>query len=471
MRYWTQILAAIGAGLGFLALGNAVGYATIALPQLSKEQNSSLQFSEDSGSWFASIQWICGFLFAPFGGALSGKLGRRKMILIFLPLVLIGWLIIGFAQNRLLLFLGRIITSAFTAFYTSSIGAFIAETAHPRIRERLVIIPPFFLGSGMLITWTSGYFFDWRTVAFSATIPILLACIFMFFSHETPFWLVENDQEELAQISLEFYRGQEYGVADELQEMLKHRDSKRELQESTNLMWVAKRMCSMAYLKPFVCSGLGFIMNALSGSDIVLVYMVLILEETGLDVSTNEAFLTLAPVIVGVARLIGSLLSLVLIKICSPKILFTACQIVGLLGFIVIGIFAYLHQFHYIDPSLKWTPLAAIVAVMTKQAIGTLPVLHMMVNESYPTEFRTLAISVTESKFLLICAIVTKTFPDLKNLCGLYGALGCYAFMHVFSILWGLLLIRDNRGKSLVKVEKELEQIDDTGGPANSRAC
>ena len=51
MRYWTQILAAIGAGLGFLALGNAVGYATIALPQLSKEQNSSLQFSEDSGSW------------------------------------------------------------------------------------------------------------------------------------------------------------------------------------------------------------------------------------------------------------------------------------------------------------------------------------------------------------------------------------------------------------------------------------
>jgi len=46
MRYWTQVLAAIGAGLGFLALGNDVGYATIALPQLSKEQNSSLQFSE-----------------------------------------------------------------------------------------------------------------------------------------------------------------------------------------------------------------------------------------------------------------------------------------------------------------------------------------------------------------------------------------------------------------------------------------
>ena len=458
MRYWTQLFGAIGAGLGFLALGNAVGYATIALPKLTKEPNSSIRLNEDSGSWFAVILWICGFLFAPFGGALSGKLGRRKMVLIFLPFVLAGWLIIGLATNGLMLFLGRTTTAVFTAFYTSSIGVFIAETAHPSIRERLVIIPAFFLGSGMLMGWMVGYFFDWRIVAFSASIPIILTLVFLAFSHETPFWLVENGQEGLARKSLEFYRGKHCDVDDELQEMIQKRDSKREHQDSTNFIWIVKRMCSMTFLKPFAGAGLGFIMNALSGSDILLVYMVSILEETGLDLNTT--LLNLAPVIVGVVRLIGSLLSFVLIKTVSPKTLFNACQVVGLLGFVTIGIFAYLHEYHTIPWYLKWTPLVSTVAVITKQAVGTIPVLNVLGNESYPTELRTLAISVTESGFLLIGAIVTKTFPDLKNGLGLPSAIGCYALMHVLSIIWGYFFIKDNRGKSLVKVEEEILEKD-----------
>ena len=459
MRYLTQLLGSIGAGLGFLALGNAVGYATIALPKLTKEPNLSIRLNEDSGSWFAVVLWICGFLFAPFGGALSGKLGRRKMVLIFLPFVLAGWLIIGFAQNGFMLFLGRTTTAVFTAFYTSSIGVFIAETAHPSIRERLVIIPAFFLGSGMLMVWMVGYFFDWRIVAFSASIPITLTLGFLAFCHETPFWLVENGQEDSARKSLEFYRGNHFDVNDELQEMIQKRDSKREHQDSTNFIWILKRMCSMTFLKPFAGAGLGYFMNALSGSDILLVYMVSILEEAGLDVNTT--LLNLAPVIVGVVRLIGSLLSFVLIKIVSPKTLFNTCQVVGLLGFVIIGILAYLHECNTILPwYLKWTPLLSIVAVITKQAVGTLPVLNVLANESYPTELRTLAISVTESGFLLIGAIVTKTFPDLKNGFGLPFAIGCYALMHVLSIIWGYFFIKDNRGKSLVRVEEEILDKD-----------
>jgi len=95
-----------------------------------------------------------------------------------------------------------------------------------------------------------------------------------------------------------------------------------------------------------------------------------------------------------------------------------------------------------------------------QQAVGTLPVLNMLGNESYPTELRTLAISVTESGFLLIGSIVTKTFPDIKKAFGMYGAICCFALMHAFSILWGHFMIRDNRGKSLVKVENETELIE-----------
>ena len=312
MRYWTQIYGALGASLAFLALGNAVGYATIALPQLSEEPNSKVRLSENAGSWFAAILWTCGCIFAPFGGALSGKLGRRRMVQIFLPFVLVGWLILGLAQNRLMLFLGRTTTAVFTAFYTSSIGAYIAETAHPSIRERLVIIPALFMGLGMLMDWIIGYFCSWRIVAFATLVPNVLAFIALTFSHETPFWLIENGKEELAEKSLKFFRGENCDVSEELQEIIKKRDLKRENTGSNDFKWILKRMFSRAFLRPYAGAGLGYVVNALSGSDILLVYMILILKGSGLDL--DRSLLELAPIIIGVVRIIGAGLKTLLIS-------------------------------------------------------------------------------------------------------------------------------------------------------------
>ena len=90
MRQWTQILGAISASLGLLLMGNCIGFMTIALPQLQSENDPEIKFSENLGSWLASVVWICGLCITPFGGLLSGKLGRRSVIIYFTPFVLIG---------------------------------------------------------------------------------------------------------------------------------------------------------------------------------------------------------------------------------------------------------------------------------------------------------------------------------------------------------------------------------------------
>ena len=63
------------------------------------------------GSLFASLFWMVGLICSPTGGFLSGWLGRRKIIMFTAPLIAIGWIVIGFAQNKIMLYLGRIITS------------------------------------------------------------------------------------------------------------------------------------------------------------------------------------------------------------------------------------------------------------------------------------------------------------------------------------------------------------------------
>ena len=92
-------------------LSALLGFTTIALPQLKNETNIELMFDENESSWFASIFWIVGIFCSPIGGMLSGWLGRRKFVLIGTPFVLCGWLIIGFAQTKMMIFAGRIIQS------------------------------------------------------------------------------------------------------------------------------------------------------------------------------------------------------------------------------------------------------------------------------------------------------------------------------------------------------------------------
>ena len=157
MRYSTQILGAIASSTGMLIFGNSVGFATIALPQLLNESDPNVQMDQNLGSWFASILWICGLFLAPLGGILSGKLGRRTVILYFSPLVLLGWILMGVAYNHYMIFTARIITTSCVYIFVSSLGVYISETVEPSIRSTLVILPVCFVASGQFLVWLLGY--------------------------------------------------------------------------------------------------------------------------------------------------------------------------------------------------------------------------------------------------------------------------------------------------------------------------
>ena len=95
-------------------LGALLGYTTIALPQWKNETNIELRFDDNESSLYASSIFLIGIICSPIGGILSGWLGRRKLVLVATPLVICGWLITGFAQNKIMLFVGRIISGGKT---------------------------------------------------------------------------------------------------------------------------------------------------------------------------------------------------------------------------------------------------------------------------------------------------------------------------------------------------------------------
>ena len=132
MSKWPQIFSSLVVSLIFFNHFSLNGYATQALPQLKNETNMEVNLDEYEGSMFAAILWITGIIVSPLGGVASAWLGRKKIFIITTPILISGWIIIGLAQKKIMLFIGRIITSSAAGFSVPSTVAYISETAHPR---------------------------------------------------------------------------------------------------------------------------------------------------------------------------------------------------------------------------------------------------------------------------------------------------------------------------------------------------
>ena len=98
-----QVVGALTASLVNASVGVLVGYAAIALPELKLDKIQA--------SWFASLDLFSCMIFAPVGGLLSGWLGRKKIMMAFSPLAVIGWVLIANQTTEWMLFSGRLLSS------------------------------------------------------------------------------------------------------------------------------------------------------------------------------------------------------------------------------------------------------------------------------------------------------------------------------------------------------------------------
>ena len=159
-------------------------------------------------------------------------------------------------------------------------------------------MPAFFMAFGMLLVWTLGYIFTWRMTAFLSIIPAVLLMILLTPLPETPYWLIEDEKFLQARKALQFFRGKNFDVEEELQEIQKKHESKKSQITQKSWKFTLKRIFSSAFFKPFSCVGILYVIGTWTGFNSLIVYMVTILEETGSNIDPH-----LAPIIVGCMRL------------------------------------------------------------------------------------------------------------------------------------------------------------------------
>ena len=421
------------------SLGILLGFATVALPQL--------KLNEDESSWFASIDLFCLMVFAPLGGALSGWLGRKKILMIFSPVAALGWLLIAQSKTITILFVGRFLSSVALASMLASPNVYISETAHPDIRATLASLPGFADSIGISSIWILGHFVSWRTIAYFAILPFCLLFPTFCFLPETPYWLVENGLEEPAQKSLQFFRSSVYYDIDQEMSDIQQKYLEKKVKMKSQSF---QRILSPAFLKPFTCIGIINVLTILAGFAVLANYVSEFMTESGSDIDP-----TIGPMVIGWMRLVIALIVPFFVQKMNPKISFSIGQFIKASAMLVIAIYFHL-LIHApeVTKNVTWIPMVMFILQFCVRSIAIMPVLYSLLGELFPTDIRTLSVGIIQSLEFGSAALIVKMYPDMKHVMGMYGICYLYASLGFCNSFWGYCTIPDNRSKSLIEIEE-----------------
>ncbi|KAG8336497.1 hypothetical protein J6590_043061 [Homalodisca vitripennis] len=158
----------------------AVCYITIdhekaaALPQVHVIAHVQIPSSQHL------LNLIPGIIFGvqPLGSVLSGYLSevlgrKRSMMLVAVP-QLIGWLLMYFSQDLLMIYISGFMMGFSIGFMEAPSLSYVGEICQPHLRANMCSLTSLNVPLGYLVMYLLGTILDWRTTALcSAAMPIL----------------------------------------------------------------------------------------------------------------------------------------------------------------------------------------------------------------------------------------------------------------------------------------------------------
>lgn len=218
---WPQYAAGLSAAGGAFAIGAAVGWSAPATPRLVDEGQYFPIISGEM-SWIASIITLgCAISCLPIGYFMK-KFGRKwTMMSLVIPFT-IGWCLVIWAQNFMMMMFGRFILGLAGGAFCVSAPQYSAEIAEKEIRGTIGSFFQLLIIAGVLFVYCIGPFMElfWTNII-CGLLPLVFAAIF-FFMPESPVYFIIEKRDEDAEKSFKWLRGSSYNPRNEVEELKKN---------------------------------------------------------------------------------------------------------------------------------------------------------------------------------------------------------------------------------------------------------
>lgn len=276
---FVYVLSAFSALGGFL-FGYDTGVVSGAMLLLRRQLGLSALWQEllVSGTVGAAA------LAALAGGYLNGALGRRPCILLASFLFTIGAVVMGVASSKETLLGGRIVVGLGIGIASMTVPVYIAESAPPHLRGRLVTINTLFITGGQFCAAVIDGAFSylakdgWRYMLGLSAIPAIIQFFGFLFLPESPRWLIQKGQTQKARRVLSQIRGNQ--TIDEEYDSIKNSIEEEEKEGGAGP--VIYRMLMYPPTRRALIVGCGLQMfQQLAGINTVMYYSATILQMSG----------------------------------------------------------------------------------------------------------------------------------------------------------------------------------------------
>jgi MFS family permease len=195
------------------------------------------------------------------------KFGRKwTMLGLVLPFI-IGWALVIWAQNFVMLLIGRFVIGLAGGAFCVSAPQYSAEIAEKEIRGIVGTFFQLLIIAGILFAYIIGAFLSvfWASVI-GGVIPLVFAAIF-FFMPESPVYLVIEKRESDAIKSYKWLRGESYNPQEEIDEL------KQDLLERTQNNVSLKEVFGRRATRKALIIGFGLMFfQQMSGINVVVFY-------------------------------------------------------------------------------------------------------------------------------------------------------------------------------------------------------
>lgn len=380
---------------------------------------------------------------AAFGGVPADRFGRKPTLLWIGILFFVSAIGAAMAHDVYTFMAFRFIGGLSIGASSVVAPVYISEIAPPQYRGRMVISFQVNIVVGILLAYVSNYLLqgaggenDWRWMLGVVAFPSLIFSILIFFTPETPRWLLLKRGDEAAArkvLAITDEAGVDKAVAD-------IRQSAAEEQQSGH----KESIFSGKFNFPILLAFLFAAFNQLSGINAIIYFAPRIFEMTG--AAKNSALLSTAGI--GVVNLIFTFFGWWLIDRYGRRVL----MYIGSVGYIVsLGLIAM----SFYTESYALVPVY-IFAFIASHAIGQGAVIWVFISEIFPNTVRASGMAIGSLTHWVFAALIANIFPYFAGRFGGGPIFAFFSFMMIFQLLYVWRLMPETKGVSLEELQQRL---------------
>lgn len=456
MKKWQTIGFICFAGsLGGLLFGfdTAVISGTLSMLQQQFKMTSIMQ------GWFVSSGLLGCIVGVTMAGALSNRIGRKKVLILSSFLFLLSGIGCGFAFNITSLILFRLIGGIGVGGASVISPMFIAEFAPAVKRGRMIsyyqlavtvgILSAYFSNALLLGISTQSHqhtaFFSWllkdevwRSMFLMMVLPSIVFMLMVFVVPESPRWLIQKGVTGVALQILNRVRPQGEALP-EYEGIVNNVGAQQQNKKNTNLLGKGLRLTLLTGI-------LLAVFQQFCGINAIIYYGPKILASAGF---ANESSLN-AQVIIGFANMLFTWIAIMEVDKWGRKTLL----ITGLSG-IILSLFMIGVCF-WIDYTGSALLLLMLLLFIACFAFSLGPVTWILINELFPGDVRVKGVSVCTLAVWVSVWVVGQFFPWLLTNAGPSVTFWLFCGFSIADLIFCLKVLTETKGKTLEEIEQPL---------------